>query len=439
MRQNGRTCGTRITCLRTLPAINTDRNCACNPFGRYTQGHRTSLTLAQPSGTWAQTYVHDLEWRLITNTAPAGNFIYSYPASSPSALVMGIALPNSAAIVNTYDTLFRLQSTSLTNQWGQVLDGYTYGRDNLGLVTSVLRNYGLTTSTATPGYDKIGQLISWNASEANGTPRLNEQLGYGYDQAGNLHLRTNNALVQTFTPDNVNQLASISRTGTLTVSGATPAPAASVTVNGNAAQTYGDFTFARTNNVLNSGPTTFTVIAQNAYGVKVTNSQTVNLPTNVVFSYDGNGNMTGDGFRTFYYDSESRLTNVTVNNGWKAEFVYDGLGRRRIERDYSWTGTWSLTNETRFILDGVLPIQERDINNAVQVTYTRGLDLSGTRQGAGGIGGLLARTDANGTTFYHSDGIGNVTALMDGQQNMVARYLYDPFGRQLGKWEPWPI
>ena len=26
------------------------------------------------------------------------------------------------------------------------------------------------------------------------------------------------------------------------------------------------------------------------------------------------------------------------------------------------------------------------------LTYTRGLDLSGTRQGAGGIGGLLART-----------------------------------------------
>jgi hypothetical protein len=59
--------------------------------------------------------------------------------------------------------------------------------------------------------------------------------------------------------------------------------------------------------------------------------------------------------------------------------------------------------------------------------YTRGLDLSGSLQGAGGIGGLLARTDANGSTFYHSDAAGNITALMDGQENIVARYLYNPF------------
>ena len=32
------------------------------------------------------------------------------------------------------------------------------------------------------------------------------------------------------------------------------------------------------------------------------------------------------------------------------------------------------------------------------------------------------------------DGNGNVTAMMDGSQNVVARYLYDPFGRLIGKW-----
>jgi len=67
-----------------------------------------------------------------------------------------------------------------------------------------------------------------------------------------------------------------------------------------------------------------------------------------------------------------------------------------------------------------LPIQLwRSIN--VLVTYTRGVDLSGSLQGAGGIGGLLARTDATGSTFYHADGAGNITALMDGNQNIVAR------------------
>jgi len=68
------------------------------------------------------------------------------------------------------------------------------------------------------------------------------------------------------------------------------------------------------------------------------------------------------------------------------------------------------------------------------VTYTRGVDLSGSMQGAGGIGGLLARTDGNGSTFYHADGNGNVTALVNGSGTVVAKYLYDSFGNTLGMW-----
>ncbi|MEI9961406.1 MAG: RHS repeat-associated core domain-containing protein [Limisphaerales bacterium] len=56
------------------------------------------------------------------------------------------------------------------------------------------------------------------------------------------------------------------------------------------------------------------------------------------------------------------------------------------------------------------------------MTYTRGL------------GGLRARTDGNGSVYYHADGNGNITALMDTNQYVVARYLYDPFGKMLGKW-----
>ena len=61
-------------------------------------------------------------------------------------------------------------------------------------------------------------------------------------------------------------------------------------------------------------------------------------------------------------------------------------------------------------------------------------DLSGTSQGAGGIGGLLARTDANGSAFYHADGNGNITALVNGSGAVVAKYLYDNFGNTLGMW-----
>jgi RHS repeat-associated protein len=68
---------------------------------------------------------------------------------------------------------------------------------------------------------------------------------------------------------------------------------------------------------------------------------------------------------------------------------------------------------------------------------TRGTDLSGSLQGSGGIGGLLARTDNTQISpvhaYYNCDGKGNVTALINAQQAFVAKYLYDPFGNILSQ------
>jgi hypothetical protein len=53
-----------------------------------------------------------------------------------------------------------------------------------------------------------------------------------FREAGNLAARTNNALVQSFGVNSLNQLTNGTRTGTLTVAGTTWGPATSVTVNG---------------------------------------------------------------------------------------------------------------------------------------------------------------------------------------------------------------
>jgi RHS repeat-associated protein len=249
--------------------------------------------------------------------------------------------------------------------------------------------------------------------------------------------QANNALVQTFTVNPLNEISNVTRTGTLTVSGALPAPASSVTVNGVAAQTNGDFTFASTNNTLANGTNTFTIIAKNAYNVAVTNTLSVTLPATVSFQYDANGNLTNDGTRSFAYDAENRLTNVTVTSQYQVTFTYDGLSRCRIMTNYAWlSGTWTVTNVTRYIYDGLLVLQERNTNNAAVATYTRGLDLSTSLAGAGGIGGMLARTDTNSTTFYHSDGNGNITAITDTNANVVARSEYDAYGKMLASTGP---
>jgi RHS repeat-associated protein len=297
--------------------------------------------------------------------------------------------------------------------------------------------------------DKIGQLKTAKGWEADGTtPRLQEKAGYAYDDAWNLQHRTNNALVQTFNTDNRNQLTTAGRSGTLTVAGQATLPGASidnVTVSGTGlssgtANVYADGSWARAGATLASGNNTYTATATEhswLHGRSAQDSVSVNLPATVTFQYDGNGNLTNDGQRVFEYDFENQLTNVYVSGQWRSAFKYDGFGRRRERREFSWSGSaWTLTNEVRYVYDGMLVMQERDANNLPQVTYTRGNDLSGSLQGAGGIGCLLARTAMSNLesphAYYHSDGNGNVTALVNTNGAIVARYQYDPYGNLLG-------
>lgn len=184
-----------------------------------------------------------------------------------------------------------------------------------------------------------------------------------------------------------------------------------------------------------NGNNFFVTVGTNASGQLVTSAITKQtLPQTVSLTYDFNGNLTGDGQRQFGYDDQNQLTSIWVPGQWRSEFAYDGLGRRRITRDYAWaSGAWVKTNEVRYVCDRMLVLQERDDSNVPRVTYTRGLDLSGTMQGAGGIGGLLARTDGNGTAYYHADAQGNISALTDSSGTVLAHYLYDPYGRLLAQ------
>ena len=243
-----------------------------------------------------------------------------------------------------------------------------------------------------------------------------------------------------------NELMINTNGGSITVMGTTTSTNSGVTVNGTSASTYGDATFAAAGLGLTNS---YTAVASDNYGRSATNTVAVNLATNVTFQYDANGNLTNDGLRNFAYDDENQLIQVWVTTNWMSQFSYDGKMRRRIRQEYTWAGGgWVETNTVCYIYDGNVVIQERDINNLPTTTYTRGLDLSGNLEGAGsprqsvatagGIGGLLARTaqsyvDAplSGHAFYHADGNGNITMLINSSQAIVAKYLYDAFGNPL--------
>ena len=408
-------------------------------------GVRETMSVSRPSASdWMETYQFDASWRLASVSSPVGVLSYTHHPGvgsglSASTLVRKLQFPNGSYITNAFDGVARLTSTELRNSSHIKLNSHSYEYDKAHQRKKQTRTDGDYIEYT---YNSLGQLVSATGKETGGTVRLNQKLSYGYDATGNLLKRTNDALVQTLVVDSRNQLSSGSRAGTMTVAGTTEGLATSVTVNGLTADRYIDHSFARAGITLVNGNNTFTAIANDNLGRSATNTSTVWLPTTLSFAYDQNGNITGDGRRIFEYDAENQLTNVTIASVSQTQLVYDGLGRLRIRREFAWQGGAFVPNgETRYIYDGMRVVQERNGDNLPTVEYTRGVDLSGSLEGAGGIGGLLAlsRLDCVEPTpaFYHADGNGNITALINSKQAIVAQYLYDSFGNLLAQSGSW--
>jgi RHS repeat-associated protein len=418
----------------------------------YNDRLRSGLSVVAPNASaWTESYGYDTAKRLTSVTSPAGAFSYAYDALR-STLPAKLTLPNSAYITNTYDNVARLLSTVLKTSQLSTLNSHQYSYNPASQRTQQVFTAGNYVNYA---YDGMGQLQKANGKETGGTTnRVHEQFGYAYDPAGNLNYRTNNALIQTFNVNSLNELTTGARSGTMTVEGTTTSAATNVAVNTSNAILYADYTFASTNQSLANGTNTFTAIARDSYGRVDTNVSISYLPSSISFAYDQNGNLTNDGRRSFLYDDENQLVRLTVTNGvgssTRSDFAYDGKMRRRIRTECAWSGSTWVTNQiVRYVYDGNLVIQERYFTPQLStlipqqaITYTRGRDLSGSLEGAGGIGGLLARTDlstinsSQSTSYYHSDGNGNITCLINANQIIVAKYLYDPYGNILSQSGP---
>ncbi len=127
----------------------------------------------------------------------------------------------------------------------------------------------------------------------------------------------------------------------------------------------------------------------------------------------------------------NRLVTLTQAETSKETYTYDGFGRRVTKKTYSWdseTSAWTLDMEERFVYNGWNLVAILNGSDVLQKHYTWGLDISGSEQGAGGVGGLLAVYDTSSSYFAYYDGNGNITAYSDGSNNSVATYFYSPFG-----------
>lgn len=157
-----------------------------------------------------------------------------------------------------------------------------------------------------------------------------------------------------------------------------------------------------------------------------------------LFYYDPDGNLTNDGRWTYTWDAENRLVNMTSASSaprpgskLKLDFVYDWQGRRIQKLVSTNNGSIYVAQYTnRFVYDGWNLLAVIDPNAAMIRSFIWGFDLSGSLQGAGGVGGLLALNDtANGVHFCAYDGNGNLAALVKASDGTVSgNWEYGPFG-----------
>ncbi len=412
--------------------------------GYDTDLRRTSLSLNSQPSSLNYTYSYDNASRL--QTVSDGNYnsaTYSYVANSP--LVGQITFTNNGALHMTttkqYDYLNRLTQISSANSQLPSPISYAYAYNNADQRTRATLADG---SYWLYQYDSLGQLTSAHKYWSDETPVAGQQFDYNFDTIGN---RTQtkvggdqnglNQRAASYTANNLNQYSSRDVPGYLDIKGVSFATN-TVTVNGTTAYRKVEY-FRAELSINNSSSPLWQNITASATGQNAVSGNVFVPQTPEQFTYDFDGNLTGDGRWSYTWDAENRLIEMTslpnapAGSQLKLDFAYDWQGRRIQKIVSTWNGNTYVPQSTSlFLYDGWNLIATLTSNFQLLSSYVWGNDLSGSSQGAGGVGGLLEVSYRGAQTtncFAAYDGNGNVVALVNtADGTAVANYEYGPFG-----------
>jgi RHS repeat-associated protein len=406
------------------------------------------VQLIDPEGNVTSiTYDHDNRpLKKIFADGTSFQFSYEYSRGRISSFT------NARNIVSNYT--YDLNNNLLEITYSDSTPPVSYTYDNFNRRTSMQDG----TGTHSYSYDANSRLISVDG------PLENDLITFQYDNKGRMTGRAlEGGQSTTYTYDVLDRLTSIqngSNGFTYTYSGASPLVRKLTRPN----LSFTDYeydTIARLTGITNK-TSAGAVINQYLYGYNIQDLRSTETITNGIpmttfydeaitynynnvnqllsstspdrtYAYDEDGNMikgyTPEGYSfDASYDAENRLIAIQYSDGtgnlFKTEYAYMGTGILAEKKEFI---NGSLTGNTRYVVYGTLPLQERDGSNNVVREYTWGLNLGG------GIGGLLNLNQAGQDYSYLYDGKGNVTALINFVQSVAVAYNYDPFGYRLAK------
>jgi RHS repeat-associated protein len=311
-------------------------------------------------------------------------------------------------------------------------------------------------------YDPLGQVRTARKEGPAAALLPGYDFGYEFDTIGNRVKTTTNGRSATYSANPRNQYLSRQVPPAVDVLGAVPPftpgnppSGANVVVDGQSPARVGKL-FHRAVKVENSASPAFVdikIIAARpgATDQVATETRSAFLPqTPETYDYDLDGNLTRDGRWIYSWDAENRLVGLETRTDvattlpalprQKLTLTYDAQGRRIRKLVQTWNGSAYATNtDTRFLYDGWNLLAEYSAANALVRACVWCPDLSGTAQGAGGVGGLLWATVAPGSTLPAPgtyapayDGNGNIVAWIDlADSNVAGRRDYGPFGEPL--------
>jgi RHS repeat-associated protein len=400
-------------------------------------------------------YLYDSASRLSTITQGSRTATQTYHPTRgyPEAVsITNSAVPRLTA-TRTLDNLGRITSVSTLNSQLSTFSSATYDYNAANQRIKATREDGAYWTYA---YDSLGQVTSAVKREANATIRPGHNYGYVFDDIGNRKQTTLHNLTSIYAPNALNQYLSRTTPPAIPVLG-TAAAATTVRVNDQPATTRNGDWFYHQLDLSGTGaaeyvqfPISATTL-QNGGTTELVRSevrQTYVPPSPEIYEYDADGNLIKDGRWTYSYDAENRLIKAETNNvaqtaglgRQRLTFSYDAQSRRigKTLKTYNiTTSQWVSNYDTRYLYDGWNLAAEFDCSTlpapgSLLRSYVWGLDLSGSLQGAGGVGGLLWATLGSANYAPAYDGNGNCVAWSDlATGTKVAVNDYSAFGEKI--------